>query len=399
MANPLEGKTILLGVTGSIAAYKAADLASKLTQAGAQVDTILTENATQFVAPLTFRSLTHRPVVTNLFDLDSEEAVEHVALAQRADILVVAPATAHTLAKLALGLADDALTTAALATAAPLLVAPAMDAHMWEHPTVQEHIATLTSRGAYIAGPASGRLASGLVGHGRMLEPLDLVGHIKWFLGQSGDLKGRRIVVTAGGTQEPIDPVRVVTNHSTGKMGYAIAEAARDRGADVVLVTAPTNIVTPIGVTENNVTTVAEMRTAVLDACADADALVMAAAVSDYRPAQVADQKIKKNGADDGLTLEMVKNPDFFVEVPAGVLRVGFAAETENLIDNARAKVDAKNLSLIVANDVTKEGSGFGTDTNQVTMIDGAGEAEELPLLSKYEVGHRTLDRIVDMLK
>ena len=381
MANPLEGKTVLLGVTGSIAAYKAADLASKLTQAGAQVDTILTESATQFVAPLTFRSLTHRPVVTNLFDLGSEEAIEHVALAQRADILVVAPATAHTLAKLALGLADDALTTAALATAAPLMVAPAMDAHMWEHPSVQEHIATLTQRGAHVAGPASGRLASGLIGHGRMLEPEALVGHIKWVLAQSGDLKGRKIVVTAGGTQEPIDPVRVVTNHSTGKMGYAIAEAARDRGADVTLVTATTNLVTPIGVTNMNVTSVAEMRTAVLDACVGADALVMAAAVSDYRPAQVAEQKIKKNGKDDGLVLEMVKTADFCVEVPAGVLRIGFAAETENLIENARAKVDSKELSLIVANDVTKDGSGFGTDTNQVTFIDAAGEAEELPLL------------------
>jgi len=399
MANPLDGKTVLLGVTGSIAAYKAADLASKLTQAGALVDTILTQNAKQFVTPLTFRSLTHRPVMTNLYDLDSDEAIEHVALAQRADIFVVAPATAHTIAKLALGLADDALTTVALATAAPLLVAPAMDAHMWEHPTVQEHIATLASRGAHIAGPASGRLASGLIGHGRMLEPEALVGHIKWFLGQTGDLSGRKIVVTAGGTQEPIDPVRVVTNRSTGKMGYAIAEAARDRGASVTLVTTTTHIVTPVGITVNNVTSVAGMRTAVLDACVGADALVMAAAVSDYKPSQVAEQKIKKSGAGDVLTLEMVKNPDFFVEVPAGVLRIGFAAETENLIDNARAKVDAKSLSLIVANDVTKEGSGFGTDTNQVTLINAKGEAEELPLLSKYEVGHHILDRTLELLK
>ncbi len=399
MANPLEGKTVLLGVTGSIAAYKAADLASKLTQAGALVDIILTQNATQFVTPLTFRSLTHRPVMTNLYDLDSDEAIEHVALAQRADILIVAPATAHTIAKLALGLADDALTTVALATAAPLLVAPAMDAHMWEHPTVQEHIVTLASRGAHIAGPASGRLASGLIGHGRMLEPEALVGHIKRYLGQAGDLSGRKIVVTAGGTQEPIDLVRVVTNHSTGKMGYAIAEAARDRGANVTLVTATTHLVTPIGVTVNNVTSVADMRTAVLDSCVGADALVMAAAVSDYRPSQVAEQKIKKSGADDGLTLEMVKNPDFFIEVPAGVLRIGFADETENLIENARDKVNSKGLSLIVANDVTKEGSGFGTDTNQVTLINAKGEAEELPLLSKYEVGHHILDRIVGLLK
>ena len=399
MTNPLEGVTVLLGVTGSIAAYKAADLASKLTQAGAQVDVILTENATQFVTPLTFRSLTHRPVVTNLFDLESEEAIEHVALAQRADILAVAPATAHTLAKLALGLADDALTTAALATAAPLMVAPAMDAHMWEHPTVQENIATLKARGAHIAGPASGRMASGLVGTGRMLEPEALVGHIRWVLGQHGDLQGRKIVVTAGGTQEPIDPVRVVTNHSSGKMGYAVAEAARDRGADVTLVTAPTSLMIPIGVTIYDVTTVAEMRGFVLDACAGADALVMAAAVSDYRPAHTADQKIKKGGDDQGLTLDLVKNPDFFLEVPEGVLRIGFAAETENLIPNARAKLEAKGLSLIVANDITQERSGFGTDTNQVTFIDRSGSVEELPLLTKYEVGHRILDRVAELLR
>ena len=399
MPNPLEGKTVLLGVTGSIAAYKAADLASKLTQAGAQVDVILTESATQFVTPLTFRSLTHRPVVTNLFDLESEEAIEHVALAQRADILAVAPATAHTLAKLALGLADDALTTAALATAATLMVAPAMDAHMWEHPTVQENIATLIARGAHIAGPASGRLASGLVGIGRMLEPEALMGHIRWVLGQGGNLQGRKIVVTAGGTQEPIDPVRVVTNHSSGKMGYAVAEAARDRGADVTLVTAPTSLVTPIGVTQYNVKTVAEMRGSVLDACAGADALVMAAAVSDYRSAHTADQKIKKGGADKRLILDLVKNPDFFLEVPEGVLRIGFAAETENLIPNARAKLEAKGLSLIVANDITQEGSGFGTDTNQVTFIDQSGTVEALPLLTKYEVGHRILDRVVELLR
>ncbi len=399
MTNLLENKTILLGVTGSIAAYKAADLASKLTQSGAQVDTILTENASRFVTPLTFRSLTHRPVVTNLFDMDSEEAIEHVSLSQRADILVVAPASAHTLAKLALGLADNTLTTVALATSAPLLVVPAMDAHMWKHPTVQEHIATIESRGAYVAGPVAGRLASGLIGHGRMLEPTAIVGHIRWILAQSGDLKGRKIIVTAGGTQEPIDPVRVITNNSSGKMGFAVAEAARDRGANVILVTAPTNIERLIGVTTTNVTTVAEMRASVLDACSDADALVMAAAVSDYRPNQVARQKIKKRKAEDGLNLQMVKTPDFFLEVPSSVLRVGFAAETENLIRNARAKVNSKNLSLIAANDVTKEGSGFGTDTNQITLIDETGRAEELPLLPKYEVGHRILDRVIGLLK
>ena len=399
MTNLLEDKTILLGVTGSIAAYKAVDLASKLMQAGAQVDTIVTENAAQFVTPLTFRSITHRPVITNLFDLDSEDAIEHVALSQRADILVVAPASAHTLAKLALGLADNALTAVALATSAPLLVVPAMDANMWEHPTVQEHIRSIQSRGGYVAGPASGRLASGLLGRGRMLEPWEIEGHIRWILGQNGDLKGRKIVVSAGGTQEPIDPVRVITNHSSGKMGFAVAEAARDRGAEVVLVTAPTKLERLIGVTTNHVTTVEEMRTAILESCAHADALVMAAAVSDYRTNQVADQKIKKHESEDLVSLQMVKTPDFFSEVPSEVLRVGFAAETENLIENAKSKIDSKNLSLIAANDVTREGSGFGTDTNQVTLIDKSGRTEELPLLSKYEVGHRLLDRIVGLLK
>ena len=267
MPDPLVSKHVILGVTGSIAAYKAADLASKLTQAGALVDVLLTESATKFVTPLTFRSLTHRAVVTDLFDADSPEAIEHVAIARRADALLVAPATANTMAKLALGLADDVLTTTALAVTAPTVIAPAMDAGMWEHPTVQQHAGTLRDRGVHIAGPGTGRLASGLMGHGRMLEPAELVEHLRWVLAQGGDLNGRRIVVSAGGTQEPIDPVRVVTNRSSGKMGYAIAQAARDRGADVTLVTATSHLPTPYGVTTARVTTVADMRAAVLDAC------------------------------------------------------------------------------------------------------------------------------------
>ena len=401
MPDPLVGKHVLLGVTGSIAAYKAADLASKLTQAGAQVDVLLTESATKFVTPLTFRSLTHRAVVTDLFDADSPEAIEHVALARRADVLLIAPATANTLAKLALGLADDVLTTTALAVTAPVVVAPAMDAGMWEHPTVQQNAATLSNRGVLLAGPAAGRLASGLMGHGRMLEPADLVERVRWVLAQGEDLHGRKIVVTAGGTQEPIDPVRVVTNRSSGKMGHAVAQAARDRGAEVTLVTTTSQLPVPFGVTAKRVLTVADMRRAVLDACACADALIMAAAVSDYRPAQAASQKIKKSatGSDgDGLTLDLVKNPDFFLEVPKDVLRVGFAAETEDLIPNARQKLHAKSMALIVANDVTKEGSGFETDTNQVTLIDANDVTTELPLLSKYDVGDKILDSVVSLL-
>ncbi len=400
MPDPLVGKHVILGVTGSIAAYKAADLASKLTQAGAQVDVLLTESGTNFVTPLTFRSLTHRAVVTDLFDADSPDAIEHVAIARRADALLVAPATANTMAKLAMGIADDVLTTTALAVTAPVIVAPAMDAGMWEHPTVQQNAATLSGRGVHIAGPAAGRLASGLMGHGRMLEPAELVEHLRWALAQSGDLQGRHLVVTAGGTQEPIDPVRVVTNRSSGKMGYAVAQAARDRGAHVTLVTATSHLPTPHGVRAQRVTTVADMRSAVLDACATADALVMAAAVSDYRPANVASQKIKKTGseAEDGITLNMEKTGDFFLEVPEGVLRIGFAAETEDLIENARYKLAAKSMALIVANDVTKEGSGFEVDTNQVTIIDADGVTDELPLLTKYEVGDKILDRVVTLL-
>ena len=330
MNSPLVDARVVLGVTGSIACYKAADLASKLMQEGARVDVVLTRGASNFVTPLTFRSLTHRPVITDLFDADSEQAVNHVAMAHEADVVLVAPATAHVLAKLAHGLADDALTTTALASAAPLVVAPAMDGYMFDNPATQENLDTLRRRGATIIGPESGHLASGMRGMGRMSEPAHIVDSLKVVLGRRGDMAGRAIVVSAGGTQEPIDPVRVITNHSSGKMGYAIAQAARDRGARVTLVTAPTSLPDPAGVELRRVMTVAEMREAVLAACAGADAVIMAAAVSDYRPAEVASQKIKKGDAgEDGLVLRLVKNDDFFLEVPEGVLRVGFAAESE----------------------------------------------------------------------
>ena len=399
MAGALTGKQVVLGVTGSIACYKAADLASKLMQEGARVDVVLTRGASNFVTPLTFRSLTHRPVITDLFDADSEQAVNHVALAHAADVVLVAPATAHVIAKLAHGFADDALTTTALASAAPLVVAPAMDGYMFDNPATQENLETLRRRGATIIGPESGHLASGMRGMGRMSEPAHIVDSLKVVLGRRGDMAGRSIVVSAGGTQEPIDPVRVITNHSSGKMGYAIAQAARDRGARVTLVTAPTSLPDIAGVEMRRVMTVAEMREAVLAACAGADAVVMAAAVSDYRPAEVASQKIKKGDAgEDGLELRLVKNDDFFLEVPAGVLRVGFAAESENLLDNARGKLESKGLALIAANDITQEDSGFNVDTNRVVIIGRDGTEDALPLLTKYEVGHRLLDRVMDAL-
>ena len=398
MPRPFQDKNIVLGVTGSIACYKAVDLASKLSQAGARVDVVMTESATKFVSPITFRSITHRPVVTDMFDPASELGIHHVAVAERADIVVVAPATADFIAKAANGLADDALGTTILATAAPILIAPAMDGHMYQNIATQENLERLRGRGVSIAGPALGHLASGLSGKGRLLETPELLGHVALVLGRNGDLAGRKVVVSAGGTQEPIDPVRIITNRSSGKMGYAIAEAARDRGASVTLVTAPTALDDPTGVEVRPAASVAEMREAVLAACVAADVLVMAAAVSDYRPAQTAPQKIKKDADSEGMVLRLRKNDDFFKEVPADVLRVGFAAETESLVSNAQAKLHEKGLDLIVANDVTEEGSGFEVETNKVTLIDREGRTEALPLMDKYDVGHRILDRAVELM-
>ena len=398
MDNPLSGANIVLGVTGSIACYKSADLASKLVQQGATVDVILTDGASNFITPLTFRSLTHRPVVLDMFDTNSELAVEHVALAKRADIIIVAPATANFLAKIANGLADDALSATILASAAPVAVAPAMDGHMYENAATQENLSKLQSRGVVVIGPAEGYLASGLRGVGRLVDTAQIIDSMCAIIGQSGDLSGKSIVVSAGGTQEPIDPVRVITNHSSGKMGYAIAQAARDRGARTILVTAPTSLPDPGGIEVRKASSVAQMREAVLSACQGADALIMAAAVSDYRPAEISEQKIKKTDDSEGLVLNLVKNADFFREVPEGVLRVGFAAESQNLLANAKKKLSEKNMSLIAANDITAPDSGFNVDTNRVILIDRDGGAEELPLLSKYEVGHRILDRVVGLL-
>ena len=392
MAGALADKHVVLGVTGSIACYKALDLASKLMQAGALVDTIMSYGATQFVTPLAFRSITHRAVVTDSFDPDSEYSVEHVALAQQADVIVVAPATVHCIAKLALGLADDPLTTTIVAATCPLVVAPAMDGNMYDHPATQANLATLRERGVVIAGPGTGRLASGLTGVGRLLETPELLGHISYAIGKNGDLAGKTVVVSAGGTMEPIDPVRVITNHSSGKMGYALAEAARDRGADVVLVTAPTSLPEPALMKVVQVRTAEQMGEAIQSHLKKADALIMAAAVADYRPTEAADQKIKK--ADDDLSISLAKTTDILKSAKGDFVRVGFAAESQNLVENAKAKVGSKQLDLIVANDITAEGSGFGSDTNKVTLIDRDLAVEELPLLSKYDVSNRILDRV-----
>ena len=399
MPDPLHNRIVVLGVTGSIACHKAVDLASKLTQEEALVDVIMTGEASNFVTPLAFRSITHRRVVTNLFDPQSELSIDHVALAETADVVVVAPTTANTIAKIALGLADDALTTTVLATQAPVLLCPAMDGHMYENPATQENIRKLRDRGYAVAGPARGHLASGLSGTGRLLETPEILGHIRRALGSNGDLAGRKVVVSAGGTQESIDPVRVITNRSSGKQGYAIAEAARDRGAAVVLVAAPTALKDPPAMDVVRVETVEQMRAAVLSASADADALIMAAAISDYRPAETAEHKIKKGESSDGLTLRLVVNRDFLPEIPENVVKVGFAAESRDLIENARQKLLGKGLAIVAANDITDEEGGFGSDDNRVVLLDRSGGTEKLDLMSKYEVGHRILDRVVSVIE
>ena len=393
----LTDRSIVLGVSGSIAAYKAAELASKLTQAGAKVDVVLTPAAARFVSPLTFQGVSGRPAFVDMFDIASGASELHIELARRAHALVIAPATATTIARMALGLAEDMVSLTALATRAPIVVCPAMDAQMFEHAATQGHLETLRSRGVHVVGPEFGRLASGHVGPGRMSEVDSIIGAVRYVLGRDGDLAGKKVVVSAGGTQEPIDPVRYVGNYSSGKMGYAVAEAARDRGADVVLVSGPVALAAPYAVRVVSVQRAAEMRDAVVAECADADAVIMAAAVADYRPAEAAGQKIKRR--QDELALSLVRTPDILAEVGRrpGLVRVAFAAESEKLLANARRKLEDKGLDLIAANDVTAEGSGFGSDTNRVTLLDRQGE-EELPLMSKYEVAARILDRTVSLI-
>ena len=398
MPNPLENSQIALGVTGSIACFKAVDLASKLTQQRALVDVVMTRGALNFLTPLTFSSITHRDVVTDIFDPSSELSMDHVALAERAEVVLIAPATANAIAKLANGLADDALTTTVLATTAPIIVAPAMDAHMFDNSATQENVRKLESRGIVVAGPAEGRLASGLTGKGRMLEPVELIDHLRMVLGRHGDLEGRKVVVSAGGTQEPIDPVRVISNRSSGKMGFAIAEAARDRGATALVVSAPTALPDPVGVHVVHVETALQMRDAVAHACADADALVMAAAVADWRPVSQTTSKVKK-GASESWSVELTKNPDILAAIDhERLVKVGFAAESEELLANAQSKLISKGLDLIAANDITASDGGFASDDNRVILLDKEGAVEELPLMSKYEVGNRILDRVAALL-
>ncbi len=392
----LEGKTVILGVTGSIAAYKAVDIASQLSRAGAKVDVVMTEKATRFVSPLSFRAITGRTVTADMFDASSELNVTHIALARAADVVAIAPATANVIAKLAAGIADDVLCCTVLATNAPVVIAPAMDANMYENPVTQDNVSRLKKRGFVFVGPKFGKLVSGVEGLGRFANTGEIIGVISQVLGSGGSFADRHIVVTAGGTQEFIDPVRIITNRSSGKMGYALAEAARDRGAKVTLITGPTLLARPVGVEAIDVCTAEEMLQAVRSAISGADVLVMAAAVADYRPRTKAKEKIKKEGA--GLTLELERTPDILGEVKGDFIRVGFAAESENLVENATQKLRRKNLDLIVANDVTAKGSGFGVDSNQVTIIGKDGKAESLPLLLKRKVADKILDKIAELL-
>jgi phosphopantothenoylcysteine decarboxylase/phosphopantothenate--cysteine ligase len=408
----LKDKRILLGVTGGIAAYKVCTLASRLTQAGALVDAVLTEAATHFVSPLTFQSLTGRPVYTTMWGaLDGVMGdgatlpthVVHVGLAEAADLMVVAPATANTMAKLAQGLADNLLTTEALAARCPLLLAPAMDVGMWAHPATQANVTTLRERGAVSAGPAHGRMASGLEGVGRMVEPDELLGHVRLVLGRDGPLAGCAVVVTAGPTREPLDPVRFISNPSSGRQGFALAQAAVDRGASVTLISGPTHLPTPVGVQRVDVATAQEMLDAVLAAVENADALLMAAAVADFRPSTMASQKIKKG--DGGKSLQLARTRDILTAVADRRAKVhtprvvvGFAAESENLLENARAKLEAKHLDLIVANDITAHDAGFAAETNRVAILGPDEGIEQLPLMTKSAVAESVLDRLVAVL-
>ncbi|HEX7621246.1 MAG TPA: bifunctional phosphopantothenoylcysteine decarboxylase/phosphopantothenate--cysteine ligase CoaBC [Anaerolineales bacterium] len=395
-------KHILLGVTGSIAAYKTADLASKLTQAGAQVDVILTPAAEKFITPLTFQSVTGRKAFTDPDLWGGEAHVLHVGLGQSADLLVIAPCTANTIGKLAHGLADNLLTITALAMRSSILIAPAMDAGMFEHPVTQDNINILCGRGIHFAGPDEGHMASGLTGRGRMVEPTELLGHIRLALGMGGKLTGKKIVVTAGGTQEPLDPVRMLTNKSSGKQGYAVAQAALDAGGSVVLVTAPTSLTTPVGAQVIQVRTAEEMRDTVLAESAGADALVMAAAVADFRPKSVSKDKLKKR---DGIPqIELEAAPDILLAVaglgsrrPRAV--VGFAAESRDLLENASLKLDSKKLDILVANDISAPDAGFSVDTNRVTLLFPNAKKEALPLMSKSDVAETIIAHLGELLE
>ena len=393
----LKDKNVILGVTGGIAAYKSVDLASRLRKAGANVHVIMTKGSQNFVTPLTFREITGNPVTTTMWGEVTNHNVEHIALANLADLVIVAPATANFIAKCAIGMADDMLTTTLLATKAPIFFAPAMNSNMYENQLTQKNIDVLIESGWNFIPPESGHLACGTDGVGRMPEPADILDFVRFTMAFAADMLGIKVLVTAAGTYEPIDPVRYIGNRSSGKMGYAIAEAAKKRGAEVILVSGPSALTPPEGVEFIGVESAAEMRDAVMEHFSEADMVIKAAAVADYRVRNVSDQKIKKN--DEELTLVLEKNPDILKELGekkrAGQILVGFAAETQNLLEYAKAKLEKKNLDMIVANDVSRKDAGFNTDTNVVKLLYRNGAIEELPIMTKHKLADELLNRVL----
>lgn len=399
-----SNKRIILGVTGSIAAYKAADLASKLTQAGAQVDVILTSAAEKFVTPLTFQSVTGRRAYTDSDLWGNEAHVLHVGLGHSADLMMIAPCTANTIANLTYGQADTLLTVTALAAQCPLIIAPAMDGGMFDHPATRENIETLKKRGTVLIEPLEGHLASGLVGKGRLPETSELIGHIRLILGRNGPLAHKKIVITAGGTQEPLDPVRMLTNRSSGKQGFALAQAALDLGAHVNLITTPASLVPPVGANVIKVETAKEMLDAVLKESEESSVLIMAAAVADFRPKNRAKNKIKKETGIPQIELEATED---ILKAVAGKrseakrpqVLVGFAAESQDLLQNATNKLESKGLDLIVANDISATDAGFAVETNRVTLLFADGRRESLPLMSKIKAAEIILERVAFLLE
>lgn len=400
MSTPLAGRTVVLGVTGGIAVYKACEVVSRLKKLGADVRVILTEHAARFVPPLTFQTLSAQPVVSDMFAEPKQWEIMHISWAKAADLFLVAPATANLLAKYANGIADDMLSTTLLATRAPVLIAPAMNNNMWRHPATQENLNMLLARGVHTVGPNSGLLACGDIDEGRLAEPVEIVEAAVALLNPVQDLAGKRVLVTAGPTREPLDPVRYLTNHSSGKMGYALAEAARARGAEVTLVTGPVELTPPAGVEVVSITTTQDLFDVVTSRAGAQDIILQAAAPSDFR-AETAAQKLKKQG-DAPLTLTLAQTPDVAAAVgrqkrPGQVL-VAFAAETENLLESARRKLETKRADLIIANDVTKDGAGFGTDTNIAAFVTMDG-VTELPQMSKRDLADRILDAAIQAMQ
>ena len=396
MKNPLKNCSIGLGVTGSIASYKALDLASKLVQQGASVHALMTGGATKIVTPLAFTAITHNSVGVDLYDPSSDIGMDHVSVAKTINLLIIAPATANTIAKMAFGIADNPVTTTYLATESPVILVPAMDGNMYSNKATQTNLNILKDREVKIIGPYKGHLASGLQGIGRMAETNEIIEHAKLIVAQNGDMANYKIVVTAGGTKEPLDPIRVITNRSSGKMGFAIAEAARDRGASVTLITSSIELPNILGVDTVIAKTADEMATQTKLHIKKADAIIMAAAISDWKPTVASLEKIKKVGANT-LNLELTKTEDVIASINGSkLIKVGFAAETENLVQNAKIKLKEKNLDLVVANQINQENPVFGAETNKVVFIDKHGE-EDLPEIPKYDIGHLILDRLKTM--